>query len=134
MSHKSVILRSIAQPFHGATSFHIRGSLFRPNLVLSHGFNTLLSPCYNQRSIPACSYKTSSRNLKDFTSQPDKTQSSDVENEANIKTEKEASTQTSLTIFGRFKNAYKEYGKVLVCVHVATSAIWYGAFFYAARR
>ena len=44
------------------------------------------------------------------------------------------STAVSLSIFQRFKVAYKEYGKTLVAVHVATSVVWYGAFFYAAKR
>jgi len=32
----------------------------------------------------------------------------------------------------RFKEAYKEYGKVLVGVHAVTSTVWFGSFYYAA--
>ena len=37
-------------------------------------------------------------------------------------------------ILQRFKLAYKEYGKVLIGVHVATSVVWFGSFFYLAKR
>jgi len=35
-------------------------------------------------------------------------------------------------IIQRFKDTYKQHGKVLVAVHLATSAVWFSAFFYAA--
>ena len=37
-------------------------------------------------------------------------------------------------IFKRFKNAYKEHGKVLVAVHLVTSTVWMSVFYYAAAR
>lgn len=42
------------------------------------------------------------------------------------------SSDKSLTVFQRFKKTYKEHGKVLIGVHLATSAVWFGSFFYAA--
>ena len=38
-----------------------------------------------------------------------------------------------LSILQRFKRAYKEHGKILVAVHVATSVVWYGSFYAAVR-
>lgn len=38
-----------------------------------------------------------------------------------------------LSVFQRFKKTYKEHGKVLIAVHLATSAVWFGSFFYAAK-
>ena len=35
-------------------------------------------------------------------------------------------------IFARFKVAYREYGKVLIGIHLVTSSVWFGAFYYAA--
>jgi len=35
-------------------------------------------------------------------------------------------------ILQRFKNAYKEYGKLLVVVHLVTSAVWISSFYYVA--
>lgn len=40
----------------------------------------------------------------------------------------------NLSVFQRFKHVYKEYGKTLIAVHVATSVVWYGAFYLMARR
>lgn len=40
---------------------------------------------------------------------------------------------SNLSVFQRFKRAYKEHGKVLIAVHVATSVVWFGSFFYAAK-
>lgn len=34
----------------------------------------------------------------------------------------------------RFKQMYRDYWYVLVPVHMATSAIWFGGFYYAVRR
>jgi len=34
----------------------------------------------------------------------------------------------------RFHQTYKEHGKILVCVHLATSTVWAGIFYYAALR
>ncbi|ELT89250.1 hypothetical protein CAPTEDRAFT_159376 [Capitella teleta] len=39
--------------------------------------------------------------------------------------------EEKISIFKRFKNAYKEYGKLLIGVHAATSCVWYGSFYYA---
>ena len=40
----------------------------------------------------------------------------------------------NLTVFQRFKKTYKEHGKVLVCVHIATSVVWFGSFYMIASR
>jgi hypothetical protein len=39
-----------------------------------------------------------------------------------------------LSIFQRFKRTYKEHGKILVGVHLVTSCVWYGSFYYIASR
>ncbi|CAI9737414.1 Hypothetical predicted protein [Octopus vulgaris] len=39
-------------------------------------------------------------------------------------------TPKGLSIFQRFKQAYKQHGKVLIGVHLATSAVWLGSFYY----
>ena len=41
--------------------------------------------------------------------------------------------QQSPGLFQRFKDAYKEYGKVLIGVHAVTSCMWYGGFYYMAK-
>ncbi|XP_072324534.1 uncharacterized protein C18orf19 homolog A [Scyliorhinus torazame] len=40
----------------------------------------------------------------------------------------------SIGLFQRFKRTFKQYGKVLIPVHLLTSTIWFGAFYYAAMK
>lgn len=40
----------------------------------------------------------------------------------------------NLGLIARFKKMYKEYWYVLVPVHLATSAVWLGTFYYASKR
>ncbi|GFO16298.1 protein fam210a-like protein [Plakobranchus ocellatus] len=46
--------------------------------------------------------------------------------------EKTEETEEKLTLYQRFKKTYKEHGKVLVAVHVATSLVWFSTFYTAA--
>ncbi|KAL0171831.1 hypothetical protein M9458_032142, partial [Cirrhinus mrigala] len=38
----------------------------------------------------------------------------------------------SIGLFQRFKKTFKQYGKVMVPVHIVTSTVWFGSFYYAA--
>ncbi|NP_001013358.1 uncharacterized protein C18orf19 homolog B [Danio rerio] len=40
----------------------------------------------------------------------------------------------SIGIFQRFKKTFKQYGKVMVPVHIVTSTVWFGSFYYAAMK
>ncbi|XP_015277771.1 PREDICTED: protein FAM210A [Gekko japonicus] len=40
----------------------------------------------------------------------------------------------SLSLVQRFKRGIKQYGKVFVSVHLFTSSIWFGAFYYASLK
>ncbi|XP_061450765.1 protein FAM210A [Rhineura floridana] len=40
----------------------------------------------------------------------------------------------SISLVQRFKRTFKQYGKVLIPVHLLTSSIWFGAFYYAALK
>ncbi|KAL4235284.1 hypothetical protein ACF0H5_006922 [Mactra antiquata] len=46
---------------------------------------------------------------------------------------KKPKTEEKLSVFQRFKKTYKEHGKVLIVVHLVTSTVWFGSFFYAAK-
>ena len=48
--------------------------------------------------------------------------------------EDEHKTEKPPGLIKRFHMAYKEYGKVLVGVHLVTSCVWYGSFLYAVHR
>ncbi|XP_062986587.1 protein FAM210A [Elgaria multicarinata webbii] len=40
----------------------------------------------------------------------------------------------SISLVQRFKKTFKQYGKVLIPVHLLTSSIWFGVFYYAALK
>ncbi|XP_074645180.1 protein FAM210A-like [Tubulanus polymorphus] len=42
-------------------------------------------------------------------------------------------TNNNLSLYQRFKMAYKKHGKTLIAVHVATSCVWYSAFYYTVQ-
>lgn len=41
---------------------------------------------------------------------------------------------TSISLYQRFKKTFRQYGKVLIPVHLITSGIWFGTFYYAAMK
>ncbi|XP_060680493.1 uncharacterized protein C18orf19 homolog A [Hemiscyllium ocellatum] len=40
----------------------------------------------------------------------------------------------SIGLFQRFKKTFKQYGKVMIPVHLVTSTVWFGTFYYAAMK
>ncbi|XP_006902814.1 PREDICTED: protein FAM210A-like [Elephantulus edwardii] len=40
----------------------------------------------------------------------------------------------SISLYQRFKKMFRQYGKVLIPVHLITSGIWFGTFYYAAIK
>ncbi|XP_074843609.1 protein FAM210A isoform X2 [Carettochelys insculpta] len=40
----------------------------------------------------------------------------------------------SISLFQRFKKTFKQYGKVMIPVHLLTSSVWFGSFYYAAMK
>ncbi|KAF6729765.1 C18orf19-like protein B [Oryzias melastigma] len=40
----------------------------------------------------------------------------------------------SIGLFQRFKKTFKQYGKVMIPVHLLTSSFWFGTFYYAAMK
>lgn len=40
----------------------------------------------------------------------------------------------SIGLFQRFKRTLKQYGKVMIPVHLLTSSVWFGTFYYAAMK
>ncbi|KAF4088171.1 hypothetical protein AMELA_G00080110 [Ameiurus melas] len=40
----------------------------------------------------------------------------------------------SIGLYQRFKKTFKQYGKVMVPVHLVTSTVWFGTFYYAAMK
>ena len=79
----------------------------------------LFHPTSPVSNIPAQTFFTSSRLA--FSS--DTKQSKD-----------EPQDEKGLTVFQRFTQVYKEYGKTLIAVHCVTSLLWYGGFYLVAQR
>ncbi|XP_062865415.1 uncharacterized protein C18orf19 homolog A [Trichomycterus rosablanca] len=40
----------------------------------------------------------------------------------------------SIGLVQRFKRSFKQYGKVMIPVHLLTSSVWFGAFYYSAMK
>ncbi|XP_052560054.1 protein FAM210A isoform X2 [Tympanuchus pallidicinctus] len=40
----------------------------------------------------------------------------------------------SISLVQRFKKTFKQYGKVMIPVHLVTSTVWFGTFYYAAMK
>lgn len=40
----------------------------------------------------------------------------------------------SIGLVQRFKRTFKQYGKVMIPVHLVTSSVWFGTFYYAAMK
>ncbi|XP_038602255.1 protein FAM210A [Tachyglossus aculeatus] len=40
----------------------------------------------------------------------------------------------SISLFQRFKKTFRQYGKVMIPVHLLTSTVWFGTFYYAAMK
>ncbi|KAG7470080.1 hypothetical protein MATL_G00135750 [Megalops atlanticus] len=40
----------------------------------------------------------------------------------------------SIGLFQRFKKTFKQYGKVMIPVHLVTSSVWFGTFYYGAMK
>ncbi|XP_059411420.1 uncharacterized protein C18orf19 homolog A-like [Carassius carassius] len=40
----------------------------------------------------------------------------------------------SISLIQRFKKTFKQYGKVMIPVHLLTSTVWFGTFYYAAMK
>ncbi|XP_067930360.1 uncharacterized protein C18orf19 homolog A-like [Watersipora subatra] len=78
----------------------------------------LFHPTSPVSNIPAQTFFTSSRLA--FSS--DTKQSKD-----------EPQDEKGLTVFQRFTQVYKEYGKTLIAVHCVTSLLWYGGFYLVAQ-
>lgn len=76
-------------------------------------------------------YTTSSSRSSSQKNVDQKTTATEKEPPATVSPEEEFA---NLGLFARFKKMYKEYWYVLVPVHLTTSAVWLGTFYYASKR
>lgn len=94
----------------------------------------LLSQCHNNIRLRSNNYsskpsKPSRHSVREKNVSKDESSSNRRNTEKGTKAEEES----QLTLMQRFKKTYKEHAKVLVAVHLVTSCVWFGTFFYAAH-
>lgn len=95
----------------------------------------LMCPKYRIGLRPICIASTDSSFIRPSTSfQHCLTQHRTFATNANDPKDSIDTKEKKLTVFQRFTQVYKEYGKTLVVVHVVTSIMWYGGFYLIARR
>ncbi|XP_030638466.1 uncharacterized protein C18orf19 homolog B [Chanos chanos] len=85
-----------------------------------------------------------SHNLSPKPETQDKVPDGQVGTDSKHKTEEGAATQASaevdplqdksIGLYQRFKKTFKQYGKVMIPVHLVTSTVWFGTFYYAAMK
>jgi len=84
---------------------------------------SILLPLFNTRSYAKDSTKVEKEKLLD-----------DAEKGGTISDEDLLNTDDSkLTLFQRFKKSFKKYWYVMLPVHIATSLMWFGGFYYLAK-
>ena len=90
--------------------------------------------CVGSRTIRTYASETpkQTRNSLRNKAQTEKSTEKQVKNEE-TKQEETVVDESQLTLMQRFKKTYKEHAKILIGVHLLTSAFWYGGFFYAAH-
>ncbi|NXT81729.1 F210A protein, partial [Zapornia atra] len=66
-----------------------------------------------------------------LTSGPDTPKQSPVESDSS---EPDPLQDKSISLVQRFKKTFKQYGKVMIPVHLLTSTVWFGSFYYAAMK
>lgn len=73
-----------------------------------------------------CSRTFATASQSDDTQKPlDKTSNSDRSSDVDV-----TSKEQKLSTFQKMKQLYKEHGKVVILVHLVTSAAWFGSFYY----
>ncbi|NWI49612.1 F210A protein, partial [Calyptomena viridis] len=146
------LLHATAQLAHGTCWFSPRTSIFqclKAQSVLSHvGCKVILAVDPPKRCLHASAAHFASKKTA-FPSQPTDT-SHKVPQERNpLPSAPDPPKQSpaesdpldpdplqdkSISLVQRFKKTFKQYGKVMIPVHLLTSTVWFGSFYYAAMN
>lgn len=62
------------------------------------------------------------------------TSSDHLVNSAPVQDDPDPLQDKSIGLIQRFKKTFKQYGKVMIPVHLLTSTVWFGTFYYAAMK
>ncbi|XP_066289311.1 protein FAM210A-like isoform X2 [Branchiostoma lanceolatum] len=102
----------------------------RCHTVTSHTFSTKFSPPQGGAACVHCCTVHSSANIAQRSEEKQQAVQEDQKEEEEEEDLDEK--YRNLTLFQRFKYMVKDYGHVLIPVHVATSLVWFGSFYYMA--
>ncbi|NXX82739.1 F210A protein, partial [Urocolius indicus] len=80
---------------------------------------------------PADTPRKVSEESNPLTSAADTPKQSPVESDSS---EPDPLQDKSISLVQRFKKTFKQYGKVMIPVHLLTSTVWFGSFYYAAMK
>jgi len=110
------------QPLSTSFGFHDR-HIVRKNSAL----NTKLKESVSRSRTS----KTETSHSKSVSNQGNKsTDGKDNDKTKTVAKAGEEKPEEKMGIFQRFKVAYKQHGKILIGVHLATSTVWFGSFWY----
>lgn len=102
-----------------------------PNRCLHAGVALLTSKKSALSSQPADSPPKVSEERNPLTSAADVPKQSPVETDSS---DPDPLQDKSISLVQRFKKTFKQYGKVMIPVHLVTSTVWFGSFYYAAMK
>ena len=132
--HITVIHSSSMTPYLARNKFDLRSEF---SDLLVHGKTSEFCPVTRAvNNIQSrCLHSTSrSCSVDDKKSSEPKDGTSDDLAKTYTDSQKSSGEPAKLTLVQRFKKAYKEHGKILIGVHIATSVMWYASFYALARR
>uniref|UniRef100_A0A8B9TW91 Family with sequence similarity 210 member A n=1 Tax=Anas zonorhyncha TaxID=75864 RepID=A0A8B9TW91_9AVES len=102
-----------------------------PKRCLHAGVALLTSKKSALSSQPADSPPKVSEERNPLTSAADVPKQSPVETDSS---DPDPLQDKSISLVQRFKKTFKQYGKVMIPVHLVTSTVWFGSFYYAAMK
>ncbi|KFV62480.1 Protein FAM210A, partial [Dryobates pubescens] len=146
------LLHTASQLVHGTCVASPRAGIFQclkgQSALSSVGCKVVLALDPPQRCLHAgAAYFASKKST--FSSQPADTPRKAAEERNPLTSARDAAKQSpgerdasdpdplqdkSISLVQRFKKTFKQYGKVMIPVHLLTSTVWFGAFYYAAMK
>ncbi|XP_073341579.1 uncharacterized protein C18orf19 homolog A-like [Pagrus major] len=98
-----------------------------------------LSPPTGQRWLSTSTSSKEAHQPKPLPGQEEPKSSSVSQTEEKVETGLDAAEvdplqDKSIGLVQRFKRTFKQYGKVMIPVHLVTSSVWFGTFYYAAMK
>lgn len=146
------LLHTASQLAHGTCLFFPRSSMFQclkgQSVVTNVGCKVILALDPPKRCLHAGTARFASKKSA-FSSQPadtphkvpeerkPSTSATDTPKQSPVgsnSSDPDPLQDKSISLVQRFKKTFKQYGKVMIPVHLVTSTVWVGVFYYAAMK